>query len=76
MGCILNAIDDMMKERKEKGLCPRCGGKLGNKEHYTFDGCVCKKCYYDNSPQRVTDYSFGNGIFGGLYRRWSNNALV
>ena len=68
MSCILNAIDDMMDEYRKNGLCPRCGGKLNNEKYYTSDGYVCKKCYYKNSPQKCTDYNFGNGIFGSLYK--------
>jgi len=49
MSCILNAIDDMIKERESKGLCPYCGKTKLNEENKKFLGghmnYVCEKCY-------------------------------
>ena len=46
MGCILNAIDDQMDERRREGLCPTCGGILDD-EYFTKYGYVCNKCKND-----------------------------
>ena len=46
MGCILDAIDERIKENIEKGLCPLCGGAI-DEENYSTWGYVCNKCYKD-----------------------------
>jgi len=46
MSCILNAIDDMIKDREDKGLCPNCGEvKLTEENRKYFGGYVCENCY-------------------------------